>query len=143
MSARAASAVGAWRTVTIAYGTYASPAKKQHVSSDRLRIVAASPGRADKYRGGIRRRGVHSVKERLKELILPVEQHLALVAEVPEEGALGQANRLRDLGGRYLLEPASGEQFERRRLQALSRTRLPTHHGTKFSDDSDCREGVW
>src|ERR1700677_3585700 len=56
VSARAASAVGAWRTVTIAYGTYASPAKKQQVSSDRLRIVAASPGRADRFRGGVRRR---------------------------------------------------------------------------------------
>src|SRR5580693_2804441 len=56
VSASAASAVGAWRTVTIAYGTYASPAKKQQVSSDRLRIVAASPGCADRYRGGVRRR---------------------------------------------------------------------------------------
>jgi hypothetical protein len=46
--ASAASVVGACRTVTIAYGTYASPAKKQHVSSDRLRIVAASPGRAER-----------------------------------------------------------------------------------------------
>ena len=32
---------------------------------------------------------------------------------------------------------------ERRRLQALSRAWLPTHHGAKFSDDSDCRTGVW
>src|ERR1700727_1243497 len=56
VSARAASVVGACRTVTIAYGTYASPAKKQHVSSDRLRIVTVSPGRADRYRGGVRRR---------------------------------------------------------------------------------------
>src|SRR5215475_3787303 len=56
VSARAASAVGACRTVTIAYGTYASPAKKQQVSSDLLRIVTASPGRADRFRGGIRRR---------------------------------------------------------------------------------------
>src|ERR1700733_9492619 len=54
--ASAASVVGACRTVTIAYGTYASPAKKQHVSSDRLRIVTASPGRAERYRGGVRRR---------------------------------------------------------------------------------------
>src|SRR3984885_12545410 len=53
VSARAASAVGACRTVTIAYGTYASPAKKQHVSSDRLRIVTVSPGRAVRYRGGV------------------------------------------------------------------------------------------
>src|SRR5215469_7018696 len=56
VSATAATAVGAWRTVTIAYGTYASPAKKQHVSSDRLRIVAASPGRAVRFRGGVSRR---------------------------------------------------------------------------------------
>src|SRR5580692_8740533 len=53
VSARAASAVGAWRTVTIAYGTYASPAKKQQVSSDRLRIVAVSPGRAVRFLGGV------------------------------------------------------------------------------------------
>src|ERR1700728_3678783 len=53
VSARAASVVGACRTVTIAYGTYASPAKKQHVSSDRLRIVTVSPGRAGRYRGGV------------------------------------------------------------------------------------------
>src|ERR1700733_7657794 len=53
VSASAASAVGAWRTITIAYGTYASPAKKQHVSSDRLRIVAVSPGRAVMFRGGV------------------------------------------------------------------------------------------
>src|SRR3984885_6883551 len=56
VSARAASVVGACRTVTIAYGTYASPAKKQHVSSDRLRMVTDSPGRAERYRGGVRRR---------------------------------------------------------------------------------------
>src|SRR5579863_2055955 len=53
VSASAASAVGAWRTVTMPYGTYASPAKKQHVSSDRLRIVAVSPGRAVMLRGGV------------------------------------------------------------------------------------------
>src|SRR6202000_2456215 len=53
VSASAASPVGAWRTVTIAYGTYASPAKKQHVSRARLRIVAVSPGRADRFRGGV------------------------------------------------------------------------------------------
>src|SRR5260221_9945264 len=91
----------------------------------------------DLERGRIRRRGVQPVHERLKELFLPVKQHLALVTEVPEEGALGQADGLRDLRRGRLLESASGEQFECRRLQALSRTRLPTHHGAKSSDDSD------
>src|SRR6201996_4548238 len=56
VSARAASVVGACRTAPIADGTYASPAKKQHVSSYRLSIVTVSPGRADRYRGGVRRR---------------------------------------------------------------------------------------
>ncbi len=97
----------------------------------------------DLERGCVRRRGVHPVDERLEELLLPVEQHLALVAEVPEEGALGQPDGLRDLRGGRLLEPASGEQLECRCLQALSRTRLPPHHGPESSDDSDCRIGVW
>src|ERR1700729_4659449 len=56
VSAKAASAVGACRTVTIAYGTYASPAKKLHVSSARLKIVAVSPGRAVMFLGGVSRR---------------------------------------------------------------------------------------
>jgi hypothetical protein len=56
VSARAASAVGEWRTVTMAYGTYASPAKKQHVSRPRLRIVAGSPRPAVRVPGGVSRR---------------------------------------------------------------------------------------
>src|SRR6201999_172518 len=56
VSASAATAVGAWRTVTTAYGTYASPAKKQQVSRPRLRIVAVSPGRAVMFLGGVSRR---------------------------------------------------------------------------------------
>src|ERR1700739_2010435 len=85
-------------------------------------------GGDDLERGCIRRRGVHAVSERLEELLLPEEQHLPFVAEVPEEGALGQADGLRDLRGGRLLEPARGEQLKRRRLQALLGTRLPTHH---------------
>ena len=100
-------------------------------------------GGDDVERGCVRRRRVHPVGKRLEELLLPVEQHLALVAEVPEEGALGQPDGLRDLRGGHLLEPASGEQLERRCLQALSGTRLPTHHNAESSNDSDCREGVW
>ena len=89
----------------------------------------AQRGGDDLERGGVRRCGVHPVDERLQELLLPVEQHLALVAEVPEEGALGQPDGLRDLRGGRLLEAAGGEQLECRCLQALSRTRLPSHHG--------------
>ena len=40
----------------MAYGTYASPAKKQQVSRPRLRIVAGSPGRAVRVPGGVSRR---------------------------------------------------------------------------------------
>jgi hypothetical protein len=88
-------------------------------------------GGDDLERGRVRRCGVHPVDERLQEVLLPVEQHLALVAEVPEEGALGQPDGLRDLRGGRLLEPARGEQLECRGLQALSRTRLPAHHGAE------------
>ena len=74
--------------------------------------------------------------------MLPVEQDLALVAEVAEEGALGQADGLGDLGGGRLLEATGSEQLERRRLQTLLSTWLPTHHGDECNDDSHCREGV-
>jgi hypothetical protein len=100
-------------------------------------------GGDDLERGRAGRCGVHPVDERLEKLLLPVEQHLALVAEVPEEGALGQPDGLRDLRGGHLLEPAGGEQFECRCLQALSRSRLPARHDDQSSDDSDCRAGVW
>ena len=92
--------------------------------------------------GRVAGRLVHPVDERLEEPLLPVEKHLALVAEVTEKGPLGQPDGLRDLGRRRLLEPARREQLKRRRLQALSRARLPTHHAAKFSDDSYCRTGV-
>ena len=85
-------------------------------------------GGDDLERGGVGRRGVYPVDECLEELLLPVEQRLALVAEVPEEGALGEPDGSRDLRGGRLLESAGGEQFERRCLQPLSRTRFPACH---------------
>jgi hypothetical protein len=99
-------------------------------------------GGDDLDRGCVRRCGVYSVDERVEELLLPVEQHLALVAEMPEEGALGQADGFRNLRGGHLLEPASREQLEGRCLKALSCTWLPAHHGAESSDDSHCRIGV-
>ena len=73
------------------------------------RCGRAQRGGDDFNRGGVGRCGVHPVDERLEKLLLPVEQHLALVAEVPEEGAFGQPDGLRDLRGGHLLEPAGGE----------------------------------
>ncbi|WP_410677070.1 hypothetical protein [Amycolatopsis sp. cmx-4-68] len=56
-------------------------------------------GGEDLDRGRVRRAGVHFVEERLDKHLLPPEEDLALVAEVAEEGALGQADGLRDLRG--------------------------------------------
>src|SRR4029077_10781424 len=77
--------------------------------------------RDDLERGCVRRRRIDPVEERLQEKMLPVEQDLALVAEVAEEGALGQADGLRDLGNGRLLKPAAGEQLERRGLKTFAR----------------------
>jgi hypothetical protein len=128
------------RGILVDHGLPQAGVRAALVGEERCR--RAQRGGDDLERGRVRRRGVQPADECLEELFLPVEQHLALVAEVPEEGALGQADGLRDLRGGRLLEPARGEQFERRCLQALFRTGFPTHHGLKFSDDSDCRIGV-
>jgi hypothetical protein len=94
-------------------------------------------GGDDLDRGGVRRCGVHAGEEPLHEQVLPVEEDLALVVEVAEEGALGQADGLRDLRGGRLLEPAGGEQFERGLLQPCRRPRLPTRHAVQCRDGSD------
>ncbi|NYI69115.1 hypothetical protein BJY26_003421 [Spelaeicoccus albus] len=96
------------------------------VGEKRCRTVDC--GRNDLERGRARRSGIDAVEERLDELLLTVKQHFALVAEVPKERALGQADGLGDFRRRRLLEPASGEQFERCRLKTLFRARFPTHH---------------
>jgi hypothetical protein len=66
-----------------------------------------------------------------------VEEDLALVAVVAEEGALGQADGLGDLRGGRALEPAGGEQLQRRSLQPLRGSRLPARHVSECRDDSD------
>lgn len=82
----------------------------------------------DLDRRRVRRRGIHAAEERLREQLLPVEERLALVGEVAEERALGQADGLGDLRRRRLFEPAGGEQLERGPLQPLRGSRFPTHH---------------
>jgi hypothetical protein len=129
------------RGILVDHGLPHTRVRAALVGEERSRRVKR--GGDDLERGCVRRRGVHPVDERLKELFLAVEQHLALVAEVTEEGALGQPDGLRDFRGSRLLEPAGGEQLERRCLQALPGTRLPAHHDLESSDDSDCRTGVW
>ena len=129
------------RGVLVDHGLPHAGVRAAFVGEKRCRRVKR--GGDDLERGCVRRCGVHPAGERLEELLLPVEQHLALVAEVPEEGALGEPDGLRDLRGGHLLEPAGGEQLQCRCLQALSGTRLPTPHDAESSDDSDCRVGVW
>jgi hypothetical protein len=65
------------------------------------------------------------------------EQHFALVAEVPEEGALGQAGAFGDLRDRGLVVAALDEQVHRGFFKASSGVRRPTAHGSMVDDDSD------
>ena len=64
----------------------------------------------------------------LHERILPPEQHLAFVGEVPEERSLRQTRPLGDLRNRRLVEPALRVELQGRLLQAAARVGLPPAH---------------
>ena len=65
-----------------------------------------------------------------------VEEDLALVGEVAEERALGDACALGDVLDGRLLEPALGVQLQRHAREAAARVRLPSTHADESSDDS-------
>jgi uncharacterized protein (DUF2252 family) len=86
--------------------------------------------------GGARRgrSGTDRVGEQSGQHVLPAEQHLSLVREMPEERALGQSGAVRDLGHGRGVVPVLGEQSERGTLEAFARVRLPSAHGDILSD---------
>ena len=75
------------------------------------------------------RRGVDRTGDALLQLTGSPEQHLALVGEVAEEGALGQAGTIGDLGDGRLLVTAFGVELERGLLEAAGRIWQPSTHG--------------
>jgi hypothetical protein len=76
--------------------------------------------------GGERRACRVEVREqRLAEVVGAEEEHLALVGEVAEEGPLGHAGALGDLGDGGAVVPALAEQREPGRGEAALRVRLP------------------
>ena len=81
---------------------------------------------------GVGRRSGHAGEDPLAQDGRPPEEHLALVGEVPEEGALGQPGALGDLRGGGLVEAAFGEQCERGLLQTASAVRFPSTHASSL-----------
>ena len=66
----------------------------------------------------------------------PAEEHLPLVREVPEEGALGQPGSVSDLGGRGLVESPFRIQGQSRLLEPPAAVRLPSTHEVDPTVDS-------
>ncbi|KUI28624.1 hypothetical protein AU194_19250 [Mycobacterium sp. GA-2829] len=64
-----------------------------------------------------------------EQLVLPAEEHLALVGEMAEERPLRQAGAFSDLRHRRLVEAAFGVQRQGRLLEATLSIRLPAAHG--------------
>ena len=83
------------------------------------------------------RSGGHRRDEDLLRLVATVEQHLALVREVTEEGPLGQPGPLGDGRRRGLREPAFSEQSQCRLVQAAASFRLPSAHLISMRYDSN------
>nr|WP_308129471.1 hypothetical protein [Actinoplanes polyasparticus] len=64
------------------------------------------------------------------------EEDLALVGEVAEERALGEAGTFGDLGHRRLVEASLGVQVHGRLAEAGLRVRLPATHAPIVGEDS-------
>ena len=94
-----------------------------------------SPGNGVEGAVGCGRAG-HAGHDPLLEEGRSTEEHLSLVGEVPEEGALGQPGSGGDLGGGGLVESPLRVQGERRFLQPPATVRLPSTHGLDPSVDS-------
>ena len=99
--------------------------------------AAASRPRATASSGAVGCRGAgHAGHDPLLEEGRPAEEHLPLVGEVPEEGALGQPGSVGDLGGRGLVESPLGVQGQSRLLQPPAAVRLPSTHELDPTVDS-------
>ncbi len=81
-------------------------------------------------------RAGHPGHDPLPEEGRPTEEHLSLVGEVPEEGALGHPGLGGDLGGCGLVEPPLRVQRQSRFLQPPPTVRLPSTHVGHPSVDS-------
>jgi hypothetical protein len=84
------------------------------------------PGLDSLHRAGARRRVPHHGDAAILQLGGAQEQHLALVREVAEEGALGQAGRLGDLRDCRRLVATLVKQRHCRLDQAAGGIRFPT-----------------
>src|ERR1019366_77788 len=85
-------------------------------------------------RAGARRRLGDPVGEQPAQGLLAGDQELALVGEVPEEGALGDPGALGDLRHRGGVVPLLGEQVDGRDDESLSCPRLPSSHEAIIGD---------
>ena len=94
-------------------------------------------GRHDLQRRASGRCGLDPLEEDPNQLLLPVEQHLALVAEVAEERALGQPDARAMSAAVVWSNPCSGEESRAAACSRSSRAGLPSPHGGEPSDDSD------
>jgi DNA-binding transcriptional LysR family regulator len=93
------------------------------------RARGALESRADRVdRRQCGRRVVDPLDEPVLEHARAVEQHLALVGEVPEEGPLGEARAPGDLRDRRLVVPALAVELKGGQLQAAVRVGLPPGH---------------
>ena len=84
----------------------------------------------------LRGRPGHAGHDPLLEEGRSTEEHLSLVGEVPEEGALGQPGPGGDLGGRGLVESPLRVQSQSRFLQPPATVRLPSTHARHPNVDS-------
>jgi hypothetical protein len=95
---------------------------------------ALQAGRHRLERARVGRRLGDAVGEQPAERLLARDQQLALVGEVPEEGALGDARALGDLRHRGGVVPLLGEQVDGRDHEPLGRPGLPSGHGASIGD---------
>jgi len=82
------------------------------------------------------------VREEPAQRVLAGDQHLSLVGEVPEEGALGQSGSLGDLDNGGVVVALLGEQVECGAHQALPCVRFPSGHAHSV-DDATVISSLW
>ena len=85
-------------------------------------------------RAGARGRLGDALGQQPAQRLLAGDQQLALVGEVPEEGALGDPGALGDLRDRRGVVPLLGEQVDGRQDEAFARSWFPPSHGAILCD---------